>query len=300
MRKKRKRDFKKKVIYRNRGNHFIWLILLMFLFSLFIIKRHSYKTQISLANKVAYLKVPALRKFNLPEPLEIFPLSTTILGAETFEAKDIVMYVNIEREKRGAVPLKINPLLMEASKMRARVILEYQHFAHDDPYEGITAQSALNQLGYHYSYGSENIGMGPDSAQGFVNGFMNSTAHRENLLNPELLETGVAMVTGPYKEYYVNIVVQIFGTPANREEYLGYKKDDLEKYKNLIALYDGQLNPVFWTVNRILLNKEYSDERYALLKRQKEILTSIYSRMRDEKPLSESDLVLISEFNQNL
>ena len=53
----------------------------------------------------------------------------------------------------------------------------------------------------------ENIGMEYNSAHAFVNGFMNSPSHKANLLNPKLTETGVAVVTDAYNQYWVNIAV---------------------------------------------------------------------------------------------
>ena len=131
----------------------------------------------------------------LPGPLQLPTYIASVLGTQTIEPTDIVTYVNKERTLRGTHPLRISPLLMNAAQMRADVILRYQNFSHQDPNENIELLTVLPSVGYHFRYASENIGMGGLSGEDFVHGFMNSTAHRENLLNPSLSDTGVGIAT---------------------------------------------------------------------------------------------------------
>lgn len=210
---------------------------------------------------------------------------------------DIVKYVNIERNKRGAQSLVINAKLMAAAKMRAEVILKHQNFSHQDPYDGIELTTVLPKVGYYYSYASENIGMGGISGEDFVNGFMNSYSHRINLLNPDLYHTGVYIVTGPYKQYYVNIAVQLFAVPASKDEYLGYNEIDRKNYRNLLTKYNLQLNPVILTINKIVDKDIDGYEKINNIKRQKEILTELIARMNENKPFEEKQANLIREYN---
>jgi len=243
------------------------------------------------------LRVPAVVRLYLPDPLEFPTIATSVLGAQTIDPQDIVKYINEERDKVGSIPLRMNTTLMRAARMRADIILKYQNFSHFDPNEHIELATVLPKLNYHFVYASENIGMGDSSARGFVSGFMHSTYHRENLLNPLLVDTGVAVGTGPYKQYYVNIAVQLFAIPAGKTEYLGYSPDEIQEYKYQLDAINAKLNPVVWTFGQLARTSEFSEDNHKKLMRKKEILDAIYALMSQEKPLANNHVALILEYN---
>jgi hypothetical protein len=142
--------------------------------------------------------------------------------------------------------------------------------------------------------------MGGISAEDFVGGFMHSTSHRENLLNANLSDTGVAVVSGPFKQYYVNIAVQLFAIPGSQEDVLGYKKEDVENYKSQLALVNAKINPLFWEINKLIDPTDFSDENRRKLARQKEILENVYSLMKENKPLGDKQVAMILEYNNTL
>ena len=230
-------------------------------------------------------------------PLTLSSFNMSVLGAQTIDPIDFVNEINKERIKTGAPPLRLSTVLMNAAKMRAKVILKYQNFSHLDPHEGIELRTVLPKLNYHFVYASENIGMGGMSAANFVEGFMNSTSHRENLLNPTLTETGAAVLDGPYHQYYVNIAVQLFAIPGGTDEYLGYSPSERTTYEKAHTALAGKLFPIRRIIQQVLRNPDYTDERIKKYSRQKEILEAILARMRDDKPLQNPDVALILEYN---
>lgn len=246
------------------------------------------------------LSIPNVAKVYLPDPLEFSWYSHSVLGAQVFDPVDIVKFVNIERAKTGAPGLKLNATLMKAAQMRATTMLRHQNFSHQDPFDDITMVSALRDLHYTYQYATENIGMGGTSGENFVFGFMHSTAHRENLLNPYLSDTGVAVVTGPYKEYYVNIAVQIFTIPGGKNEQLGYSKETVLQYRKILEDTDVALNPIVWNFMSLLGNKSYTSQRYTALAKQREILGKVYKKMSSDLPLDDGDVAEIIQFNELL
>ena len=269
---------------------FILISIPVILFSYFFYSNHLF-------NKRAYLAVPVTSKTYFP-PVLFFPhISFNVLGSQAIAPTDIVRYVNIERNKRGEQSLVINEKLTAAARLRAEVILKHQNFSHQDPFEGIELTTVLPKVGYYFTYASENIGMGGISGEDFVKGFMNSTSHRLNLLNPDLYHTGVHVVTGPYKQYYVNIAVQLFAIPADKNEYLGYNETDKKNYRNLLTNYNLQLNPVILTVSKIVNKDTSGSVKINNIKRQKEILTELFARMNEEKPFEEKQANLIKEYN---
>lgn len=230
-------------------------------------------------------------------PLTLNSFNVSVLGAQTIDPIDFVNEINKERAKAGAPPLRLSTVLMNAAKMRADVILKYQNFSHQDPHEGIELTTVLPKLNYHFVYASENIGMGGVSAVNFVNGFMHSTSHRENLLNPRLTETGAAIVDGPYQQYYVNIAVQLFAIPGGPDEYLGYSPSDRTRYEGAHTALAGKLYPIRRIIQQMLRNPDYTGDRVKKYSRQKEILETILARMRVNKPLQNPDVALILEYN---
>lgn len=248
---------------------------------------------------LAQLTVPELSSVYLPGPYEAAVIESPVLGADTIDPLDVITYINNERMKRGAPPLRNNKTLALAAQKRADVILRYQNFSHQDPYEHIQLDTVLPLVNYPFKYASENIGMGDNSASAFVNGFMSSPSHKANLLNPKLEETGVAIITGAYQQYYVNIAVQLFAIPATQEQYLGYKQQDKENYKKLLNDIESQLALTNERLQNSVPDSEYYEGWQKILIRQREIVTILYNTMLEEQPFVKNLVTLIGEYNKN-
>lgn len=265
------------------------LLLIGFLIGLRIAPKSESLTQLPMPQHITQLSYSG--------PLNLITTNQSVLGAQDIDPVDFINEINKVRVKTGAPALRLNTTLMRAAKMRVDVIQKYQNFSHQDPNEGIELGTVLPRLGYSFVYASENIGMGGISASNFVTGFMNSDAHRENLLNPTLTETGAAITDGPYHQYYVNYAVQLFAIPGGRNEYLGYKPEDRVLYETELAAVDANLNPLIWIIQRFKRNPLYTDAYYKKLARQKIILETILATMRRSKPLQNQDVSMILEFN---
>lgn len=244
------------------------------------------------------LAIPQVSKIFLSGPLTLSLPSAPVLGAQTIDPQDFINAVNAERVKNGAKPLRVSVQLMKAAQMRADAILKHQNFSHQDPYEGVILTSVLPKVNYHYAYAAENIGMGGTSGPNFVDGFMHSTSHRYTLLDPNLVDTGAAIVEGPYNQYYVNIAVQLFAIPGGKEETLGYSTEEMKHYKEELDYLDNQLNPVRWLVGKMTQNSFYSDARYIKLLKEKEILANLYQKMTGGLPFTNDDVLLVVEYNK--
>ncbi len=275
----------------------IFLILALLLVTVYGIFRT--RAQATVLRPLALLPVPARPSVYLPGPLLLENIDTPVLGAETIDARDIITYVNEERMKRGAKPLRVSETLTNAAKMRAEVIMKYQNFSHQDPHEHIQLDSVLPLLSYPFTYASENIGMGDYTARAFVSGFMSSPSHKANLLDPTLVETGVAVASGPYEEYYVNIAVQLFAIPGPPSEHQEYARGELDEYQNLITDVTAQIRRTEDLMNKNVDKKEYYDQWHRLLIRQQEILMTVYMTMREKQPIVDSIVKLIEEYNAN-
>jgi uncharacterized protein YkwD len=246
------------------------------------------------------LTIPYEPTIYLPGPyLATLNTLSPILGAETINPRDIITYVNDERMKRGIPPLRENKTLALAAQKRADIILKHQNFAHEDPYEHIQLDTVLPMVNYPFIYATENIGMGDNTGRAFVGGFMSSTRHRENLLDPKLVETGVAISTGAYKQYWVNVAVQLFAIPTTKEKYLGYRKEDVEEYRKLLGEIEAQLALTNDRLQNAVEDEAYYEGWQKILIRQREIVTILYNTMLEEQPFVKNLVDLIGEYNTN-
>ncbi len=126
-------------------------------------------------------------------------------GLDRELAEQVVDLVNAEREKEGLNPLSINETLMECSETRSKELIE--KFSHTRP-DGTSCFSILDDQ-YEYSRVGENIAEGYTSPEHVMNGWMNSSGHRANILKSSFEEIGV----GCYKKNGRKYWVQMFGTP---------------------------------------------------------------------------------------
>ncbi|MCL5125328.1 MAG: CAP domain-containing protein [Deltaproteobacteria bacterium] len=231
------------------------------------------------------------------EPFTLRP-SPVILGWDTEEIKptDIIRLVNDERAKADSPILRENAELDKAAEMRVETIFKNRELSHLDPIDHVQLDTVLPRVNYYFAYASENIGLAQDEAKGIVRGFMSSPPHRENLLNPKLVETGVGVRKGQFKGNYVVIVVQIFAIPTSREEYFGYSEADKATVKGLIDGVDGQLRRTegFLAGDP---NSQYYGEWKKVLTEQGTRLSEVYNRMLSGLPFTQEQYDLVAAYN---
>ena len=123
--------------------------------------------------------------------------------------REVVRLVNIERNSKGLSSLTISDKLSAAADVRAGEIVN--KFSHERP-DGTDPWTAVKATGYNYTAVGENIAAGYMTPKEVVEGWMNSTGHRENILSPKFTEIGVGCYENKnleYKAYWV----QLFGNP---------------------------------------------------------------------------------------
>ncbi len=103
-------------------------------------------------------------------------------------ANEVFRLTNIERVNNGLPEFKRLPLLDEVANIRAWELIPC--YDHDRP-DGSSCFTAYEEAGIAYSYAAENIAAGYKTPEEVVNGWMNSTNHRKNILNPDLEYLGV-------------------------------------------------------------------------------------------------------------
>jgi uncharacterized protein YkwD len=126
-------------------------------------------------------------------------------------AADMVRYTNEQRLRNGLPAFVSSPRLMEAARLHAQQMAQYQRMDHTiTGAQYPTLQSRLDAVQYRYSNAAENVAWNNQTAQSVVTGWMNSSGHRANILDPALTEIGTAMARSAKGEPYW---IQVFGTP---------------------------------------------------------------------------------------
>ena len=125
---------------------------------------------------------------------------------------------NVERQKNGVQPLVYNAAVEKYAVAKSTDMATNNYFDHKSPTNGYF-NDIWKRDGFQFSAGAENIYTMTDSrgfanrdinslAQTIVSGWMGSTGHRQNILNPNLKELGVGVADKDNKLY----ATQLFHT----------------------------------------------------------------------------------------
>jgi hypothetical protein len=106
-------------------------------------------------------------------------------------ASEVIGLVNQERTAQGLPPLKENPELNAAAKAHSQAMAEENFFNHTNPGTDSTPGDRVAAAGYEWSFVAENIGQGYSTPDEVVEGWMDSSGHRANILSTDAREIGV-------------------------------------------------------------------------------------------------------------
>ncbi|MBE9183961.1 SCP-like extracellular [Microcoleus sp. LEGE 07076] len=102
----------------------------------------------------------------------------------------VLELTNIERSKLGLSPLTLNTQLLSAAQTQSQNMALQDFFSHTGK-DGSSTRSRITATGYQFRVAAENIAAGSSTPEQVVEGWMNSSGHRTNILNPNLKEIGI-------------------------------------------------------------------------------------------------------------
>ncbi len=114
-------------------------------------------------------------------------------------ANEVLRLVNVERAAAGLNPLSLDPTICAAADVRAVEITSL--FDHTRP-NGSKCFTALNEAGCSYSSAGENIAYGYSSPASVMDGWMNSSGHKANILSASFGRLGVGIAKNAYGTLY--------------------------------------------------------------------------------------------------
>ena len=120
-------------------------------------------------------------------------------------ASEVLRLVNIERDKVGAAHLVLDGALCDAANMRA-IEMDYSgNFSHTRP-DGRDCFTVFSFCKISFYTCGENIAAGYPTPAAVVDGWMNSTGHKANILNAAFTKMGlgysVGLSNGQYRGYW--------------------------------------------------------------------------------------------------
>lgn len=146
--------------------------------------------------------------------------TVTLKGVHDYSmAAEVLELVNQERAREGIAPLVTNPQLQADAMQRASEIAVYYSHTRPDNSECKTA------ISISYSSWGENIAYGYATAEAVMNGWMNSSGHRENILRERFASMGVGCFVQNGRTFWVQLFTNntTSGTvPTGRKEVMSW------------------------------------------------------------------------------
>jgi uncharacterized protein YkwD len=113
----------------------------------------------------------------------------------------VLTLVNRARAGAHCPALRANAKLTAAARGHSVDMVRRNYFAHNTP-TGVTPWARIARAGYPRASLGENIAAGQRTADQVVTAWLNSPAHRANILNCSFRSAGTALVTGGRYGYY--------------------------------------------------------------------------------------------------
>ena len=135
---------------------------------------------------------PQVSNPNLIYPGQV--LSIPQLGEKVaqYEA-EVIRLVNDIRQQNGLRPLTANWELSRVARYKSQDMVDKRYFSHTSPTYGSPSQM-IRAFGLSFKTAGENIAYGYATPQKVVDGWMNSSGHRANILNASYTQIGVGYV----------------------------------------------------------------------------------------------------------
>ncbi len=126
-----------------------------------------------------------------------------------------VAETNRHRTENGLTTLQLNAELQKMAELKIDDMFAQQYFEHESP-QGEGPADLARKANYQYITVGENLALGNfQNDAALLLGWMNSPGHRENILNPNYTEIGIAVRQGVFEGKKTWLAVQEFGAPAS-------------------------------------------------------------------------------------
>lgn len=138
-------------------------------------------------------------------PIELQPIEYAPAEYYTLETA-----LNTARRDNNVTPLYYNTKLERSACYKADEILTNNNWAHDNA-DGTKTWVWFAKAGYEYEHSGENLAMGSYSVDGMVQAWLDSPAHRANILDTDFTEHGLCQKQGKLDGKATTVTVHHLG-----------------------------------------------------------------------------------------
>lgn len=128
---------------------------------------------------------------------------------ESVESQEVHRFVNEERKKAGLTELTYMPTLETSACAKANDMIQKNYWAHNAP-DGTEPWYFFQKAGVYYNKAGENLAYGFSNSMAVVGGWMNSPAHKANIVGDYTAEGICALNAPAYQNGKHVVVVQHF------------------------------------------------------------------------------------------
>ncbi len=138
-----------------------------------------------------------------------------VLASTSISQSGLLESTNIKRTEAGVATISLNPKLTDAAQSKADDMVKMNYWSHESP-DGKQPWLFIAKTGYIYSKAGENLAFGFDTNQQVIDGWLNSTTHRANMLDSSFQEVGFGIAHHPNFQSAgpATIVVAMYATPS--------------------------------------------------------------------------------------
>jgi len=149
----------------------------------------------------------------------IYTYTTTgqiaVLGRSiTISSSQLLNLTNEQRQKNNLEGFTMNETLNRAAELKAKDMVENNYWSHVSP-NGVSPWYWIDESGYKYQGAGENLAKNYADEASIVNAWMVSSAHRENILNSQYKEVGIAAAEDVIDGKITTIVVMYYVQPES-------------------------------------------------------------------------------------
>lgn len=130
--------------------------------------------------------------------------------------QNLVNLINQARGDNNLPPITFDSKLNEAANFKINDMLTNNYFEHTSPI-GITPWFWLKKTGYDYAFAGENLAIDFFQTEDVFAAWMQSPAHRANILNPNFNEIGLAVKNGRLRDHEAVLAVLFFGRKKQKQ-----------------------------------------------------------------------------------
>lgn len=137
---------------------------------------------------------PQIKNYDLIYPGQKINIPTLDPTVTDYE-QEVIRLVNEIRAKNGLKALAYDWELARVARYKSQDMKDNRYFSHTSPVYGSPFQM-IRDFGLSFRSAGENIAKGYATPQAVVDGWMNSSGHRANILNASFTHIGVGYVSG--------------------------------------------------------------------------------------------------------